>query len=453
MCGAFLTCRDERLNCFSRDGIRKIGDVSSAKPPITRRQRETPGIPTIRKMSARKSAIFLMVGMRKPPAWLPTGFEALLPYLRRILILSKWERGTAHVMGEIPGIIFGMFLLCKTNKVYRSYKERNSRHPDKENYLICYTKQHMIPQKEKIFLSVIGLFFAILAVWVVAAVMTAPPRDNKDPGAPYAACTEETMLCPDGSAVGRTGPNCEFAPCPPLPKGPKPIIVPEPQPVPTPIGDDGGENIACTMDAKMCPDGSYVGRTAPKCEFAPCPTSPPEPISGTSGSCTSDSDCAVGYSCEDISPVVREGTQNLRCWKNGAPRPICLSGETHIATPSGDIVVKNMKGGEVVWSINAKGEKIAVPLLLASHTEAPLNHHVVHLVLADGRELFVSSGHPVADGRTVGSLKKGDVLAGSIVLSAALVSYNEPYTYDILPDSDTGMYWANGILLQSTLKN
>ena len=31
---------------------------------------------------------------------------------------------------------------------------------------------------------------------------------------------------------------------------------------------------ACTMDAKMCPDGSYVGRTGPKCEFEKCPSSP-----------------------------------------------------------------------------------------------------------------------------------------------------------------------------------
>ena len=28
--------------------------------------------------------------------------------------------------------------------------------------------------------------------------------------------------------------------------------------------------IACTMDAKLCPDGSSVGRVAPRCEFAPC---------------------------------------------------------------------------------------------------------------------------------------------------------------------------------------
>jgi len=28
------------------------------------------------------------------------------------------------------------------------------------------------------------------------------------------ACSQEAKLCPDGSAVGRTGPNCTFAPCP-----------------------------------------------------------------------------------------------------------------------------------------------------------------------------------------------------------------------------------------------
>ena len=30
------------------------------------------------------------------------------------------------------------------------------------------------------------------------------------------SCTMEAMICPDGSAVGRTGPNCEFALCPSL---------------------------------------------------------------------------------------------------------------------------------------------------------------------------------------------------------------------------------------------
>lgn len=29
--------------------------------------------------------------------------------------------------------------------------------------------------------------------------------------------------------------------------------------------------VFCTMDAKECPDGSYVSRTGPHCQFAPCP--------------------------------------------------------------------------------------------------------------------------------------------------------------------------------------
>lgn len=37
-------------------------------------------------------------------------------------------------------------------------------------------------------------------------------------------------------------------------------------------GVPGQEGKACTMEAKLCPDGSYVGRTGPNCEFAPCPT-------------------------------------------------------------------------------------------------------------------------------------------------------------------------------------
>ncbi len=31
------------------------------------------------------------------------------------------------------------------------------------------------------------------------------------------------------------------------------------------------EPVVCTMDAKICPDGSSVGRIPPKCEFSPCP--------------------------------------------------------------------------------------------------------------------------------------------------------------------------------------
>jgi len=32
-----------------------------------------------------------------------------------------------------------------------------------------------------------------------------------------------------------------------------------------------GGDVSCTMDAKICPDGSYVGRIPPNCEFLACP--------------------------------------------------------------------------------------------------------------------------------------------------------------------------------------
>jgi hypothetical protein len=31
------------------------------------------------------------------------------------------------------------------------------------------------------------------------------------------------------------------------------------------------KNVACTLEAKVCPDGTSVGRVLPFCEFAPCP--------------------------------------------------------------------------------------------------------------------------------------------------------------------------------------
>ena len=33
----------------------------------------------------------------------------------------------------------------------------------------------------------------------------------------------------------------------------------------------GNKAVFCTQDAKLCSDGSYVGRTGPKCEFTACP--------------------------------------------------------------------------------------------------------------------------------------------------------------------------------------
>lgn len=229
-------------------------------------------------------------------------------------------------------------------------------------------------------------------------------------------------------------------------------------PIPNPIDGSGttiepmpgdGGTIACSMDAKLCPDGSYVARSGPNCEFAECPTT----TAGGQGSvCQSDGDCASGYECIDPSPVVREGYSNLRCWKKGAPHPICLSGDTRIGTPNGEVAAKDVKKGMKVWTLDVNGKKVAGTVLLTGKTFVPVGHKVIHLQLSDGRGLYLSPGHKVADGRQTGDLRAGDILDNVIIVSANLIPYTEEYTYDILPSGGTGMYFANGILLQSTLR-
>jgi hypothetical protein len=39
------------------------------------------------------------------------------------------------------------------------------------------------------------------------------------------------------------------------------------------ISQTGNLPVACTADAKICPDGSAVGRVPPDCKFSPCPCS------------------------------------------------------------------------------------------------------------------------------------------------------------------------------------
>lgn len=42
--------------------------------------------------------------------------------------------------------------------------------------------------------------------------------------------------------------------------------------------DNEVQQVACTMEAKICPDGSSVGRTGPKCEFVACPEVVNQPV-------------------------------------------------------------------------------------------------------------------------------------------------------------------------------
>lgn len=131
--------------------------------------------------------------------------------------------------------------------------------------------------------------------------------------------------------------------------------------------------------------------------------------------------------------------------------PICLAENTLIDTPQGAVAVQDLQAGDVVWTMNSAGERVPAVLLKAAHVTVPANHQIIHIILADGRELWASPGHPTADGRKLGDLTVNDLLDGTRILSLERLPYQGTVTYDILPSGVTGFYWANGILMGSTL--
>ncbi len=131
--------------------------------------------------------------------------------------------------------------------------------------------------------------------------------------------------------------------------------------------------------------------------------------------------------------------------------PICLTGDTLIDTPAGQVPVKDIRTGMLVWTPDPDGARKAAVVLKAMKKPALPPHQLVHLVLSDGRELYASPGHPTMDGRTLGTLATGDRLDGASVIRADLGPTWDGNTYDILPAGETGGYWANSILLKSTL--
>lgn len=214
------------------------------------------------------------------------------------------------------------------------------------------------------------------------------PGEGGDEGG--GECPADAMICPDGSSVGRRGPDCAFAPCP----EPDPVCLPEecgPMPdVPTVECPNGGtagpvcersgqdtcawsvrscDDIGCTGEARLCADGSAVGRVPPTCEFEACPgecdpadCDPMPPIyipnilcdDGTYAGAFCMQDAAGGcgweirecsWSCPDDAKVCPDGTTVIRSGPDCefAPCPTLCEGEavhlTPAACPSTDVPI------------------------------------------------------------------------------------------------------------------
>ena len=133
-----------------------------------------------------------------------------------------------------------------------------------------------------------------------------------------------------------------------------------------------------------------------------------------------------------------------------APLCKCASPDTPIATPRGDRAIASLRVGDLVYSVNHDAIE-AVPIARTERTLAE-QHRVVRLTLASGAVLEISAGHPTADGRTFGDLRTGGLLDGQAIEQVEVVPYRHSHTYDVLPASDSGAYFAGGALIGSTLE-
>ncbi len=133
------------------------------------------------------------------------------------------------------------------------------------------------------------------------------------------------------------------------------------------------------------------------------------------------------------------------------PCPICLAEGTRIATPDGEVPVERLGVAAPMLTVGADGRPMVTTVVRIGSASVPRSHMVVRLVLDDGRAVSASPGHPLADGRLIGSLRPGDRVDGSTVVMVTRERYERARTYDLLPGGTSGAYWANGILLGSTL--
>ena len=131
--------------------------------------------------------------------------------------------------------------------------------------------------------------------------------------------------------------------------------------------------------------------------------------------------------------------------------PDCLSYDTLISTPEGNVPVSHLSTGMAVFTVDFAGNKVIKPIELLLKLSVPASHELSHLVLNDGRELFVSGTHPTAEYGEITDFCPGEILDGAKVVLIEKVRYSGSYVYDLLPAGETGLYWANGVLLGSSL--
>jgi hypothetical protein len=219
------------------------------------------------------------------------------------------------------------------------------------------------------------------------------------------------------------------------------------------MGGDGSLLFDLPSDTPT-PDGSIdqCGGCAQGLKCLECPKGGPQVKRLCTSTCGRDQDCNDSARPKCNIDTTQPGPPSGLCT---AADEICLWGSrcaspgTPIGTPAGERPIASLRVGDLVLS-RRDGAVVAVPV--ARVLRLPVSaHHVVRVSLNNGTTLEVSEGHPIADGRTFRDLVPGERVAGLTVTSVQSIPYHHAFTYDILPASHEGTYFAGGLLVGSTL--
>ena len=206
----------------------------------------------------------------------------------------------------------------------------------------------------------------------------------------------------------------------------------------------------CGTCANGC-SGAHPFCDGGTCGLPPCDGT----VCADTSYCCDTQCCTADQICCDVPGPVEIGARctapdgNGSCPK-GCLACVCAAPNTPIATPAGDVPIAMLKVGDLVFSVDHGA--ITPVRVREVHRQPVRDHAMVRVTLNNGETIELSPGHPTADGRSFEELRAGDRLGDVGVKYVETVAYRFPYTYDILPDSDSAAYFAAGALVGSTLR-
>lgn len=293
-----------------------------------------------------------------------------------------------------------------------------------------------------------------------------------------------TESCADGRHIGGRGPCLRFADghC-----GWSRLVCPASPPA---AACDPSACSAPAAERWLCPDGvteaslscvrakdGTCGLTHAPCRGAaqvpPAPTPPPPTPPPPKVSCTPlPSDAVlmswpVGSICAPgggpAPPPIRhvktlqDGTEVVEV--NGHCRRVryrkcftkCLPPDAPIATPQGEVALRDLRIGSALWTQDARGRRVVGRVLRVERRAVRGPHHVARVRFADGNAFTASLEHPLVGGGRVQDLIAGQRYLGEPVVDVSVVPYTHQHTWDLLPSGATGVYWVGGVALRSTL--